>query len=139
MLVGGSITQRFSSSFLLCEQIFILGETSCVIALEGSHTVCSSQAPRQSELAEALGFGWRGSAAPLDHGTAVDLRLWKNGLLRLLVAFLISGPSIQPSTSLITPPLGHRWPKAFSTGFSKEEQQCLSWSTLSQFHLQGQL
>lgn len=111
--------QRFSSSFLLCEKIFSLGDTSCVTAVEESHNVCSSQAPRQSELAEGLGFRWRGSAAPLGDGTAVDLRLWKKGLLCLLFAVLISGPSIQPSTSLIILHWDTDGPKLFPLCFPK--------------------
>lgn len=120
MLVGGSITQRFSSSFLLRELIFILGQTSRVIAVEGPHQVVFPKLPGRMSWLKAWALDAK--AAPLGHSTAVDSRLWKKGMNCLLVAVLISGPSIQPSTSLIIPPLGHIQPKAFSTVLSKEEQ-----------------
>lgn len=123
------VLRSFSSSLLLCEQIFILAETSCIIAVEGHTRSVFPKFPGRVNWPKAWDSDG-GSAAPPGHGTAVDLRLWKKSLLCLLVAFFVSLPSIQPSTSLIIPPLGHRWPKAFSTVLSKEEQQCLSQNTL---------
>lgn len=139
MLVGGSITQRFSSSFLLCEHVFILGETSCVTAIEGSPT--RSVFPKLPGRLSCLRFGLRMerkccSFGPL-HCCGFDAL--EEGAAPLAGCCPHFRTIYSASISLIIPPLWHRQHKAFSTVLSKEEQQCRSWNNLSQFYLQGWL